>query len=205
MPVSDLALLDRWTGQHDAEAFAEVVERHSAMVYGTCLRILRDDSEAQDAAQDCFVHLIRYLEDGQIIRSSLGGWLHGAAMHRAMERLRSEGRRAARERHFVAASGSALESADPDDVQKYVDEAIGNLATKLREPMIHHFLLGRSHQTIAEESGIPRRTVTSRIAKGIDEVRKSLVRNGISITTSALASLLTVEAAQAAPANRGSS
>ena len=89
---------------------------------------------------------------------------------------------------------------DPDDIHVFVDEAIGELPDKLRAPVVAHFLEGRTHQEIAEELGVPRSTITSRVARGIDEIRKHLRRKGVAVSVSALASLLTAESAQAAPA-----
>jgi len=200
MRASDAALLDRWAGQRDAEAFAELVARHSSMVYATCKRILHNDADAQDVAQECFIGLAQLASRGSRVRSSLNGWLHTAATHRALDRLKTEKRRRRWETKFAEETPGNLEPGSFDDVQEHVDEAIASLAQKLREPIVSHFLEGQSHQAIADTLGIPRRTVTSRITKGIEEVRKALKRRGIPITTSALASLLTVEAAEAAPA-----
>lgn len=200
MNVSDIGLLERWTEQRDAEAFAELIRRHSSMVYATCLRILRNKAEAQDAAQDCFVQLLRLSPGERRVKSSLGGWLHAAARHRSVERLRASARRGDREKRFGEAAAASVGTVDVDDVQEYVDEAIASLPEKLRDPLVTHFLEGLSHREIADHCRIPRRTVTSRIAKGIDEVREHLHGRGVSITASALASVLTVEAAQAAPA-----
>jgi RNA polymerase sigma factor (sigma-70 family) len=195
----DLALLDRWVHHGDAEAFSELVKCHAAMVYGVCRRILRNEADAQDAAQDCFAELLRMSPDASPVKSSLGGWLHSLATHRALDRLRSDARRAGRESGFAKGMASNREEADLDDIQGYVDEAIAGLPPKLREPVVRHFLEGLSHREISETTGIARRTVSSRITKGIDDVRAHLKKRGVTITSSALASLLTVEASQAVP------
>jgi RNA polymerase sigma factor (sigma-70 family) len=201
MSISDTALLERWAGQHDAEALAELAGRHSSMVYAACMRILYNDAEAQDAAQDCFVNLLQFVAGGGKIESSLGGWLHTTATRHALNHLKTNQRRQSREEKYALATSNSEKVSGIDDLQRYVDEAIASLPPKLRDPVVSHFLEGQSHQMIAGESGIPRRTVTSRISKGIEEVRKALKRRGVSITTSALASLFTVEAAQATPAS----
>jgi hypothetical protein len=57
MSDSDLALLELWRKGRDADSFAAIVARHSAMVYSTCCRILKDSTEAEDVSQECFLKL----------------------------------------------------------------------------------------------------------------------------------------------------
>ena len=56
--ASDSTLWERWQGQRDPDAFAEIVSRHSGMVYAACKRILRDSADAEDVVQDCFLELL---------------------------------------------------------------------------------------------------------------------------------------------------
>lgn len=55
--ISDMTLLERWVDRRDPEAYAEIVRRHSAMVYATGMRVLRNPPDAEDVAQDCFIKL----------------------------------------------------------------------------------------------------------------------------------------------------
>ena len=57
MTPTDMALVQRWMETQDAEAFHEIVRRHSAMVYATCRRVLGNAADAEDVAQDCFLKL----------------------------------------------------------------------------------------------------------------------------------------------------
>lgn len=195
MSGSDAELLRRWIAGRDAEAFGEIVVRHSAMVYATCRRILRDSVLAQDVTQECFLALTQLKK---AVADSLAPWLHVVATRRALDVLKRDKRRQAREQHF-ATTDTSCSNADWEDVQQYVDEAIAELPEKLRAPLIRHFLQGRTHQEVSEELGIPRTTVSSRIAKAVENVRKALERRGVSILGAALTSMLAAEQAQAAP------
>lgn len=199
MSPSDTALLEQWHVYRDAEAFAELVRRHSAMVYATCRRILRNSSDAEEVAQECFATLARRAPAERKGFSSLAGWLYTLASHRSVDLLRTENQRRRREEHFANGAASHRE-ATWDDVHAYLDEAIGALPEKLRHPLVCHFLEGETHESIARSLGIPRTTVSSRVTRGVEEVRKALKRRGILVSASGLASLLTVEGAEAAPA-----
>ncbi len=193
MNLSDTQLLARWTEQRDAEAFARIVARHSAMVYSTACRILQRTDLAEDVSQDCFLAL----SHAKVGVSSLGGWLHTLATRKSLDRLESDTRRKRREQCVSRESESAPQSWD--SVKDLVDEAIDELSVPIREVVIAHFLAGKTHQAIAELTGVPRTTVSSRCQKGIAMVREALRRRGVTLSQVGLAGLLTSHAVQAAP------
>ncbi len=72
MTLPDAALLERWITNRDAEALSELVSRYADLVYGVCRRVVRNEADAEDVAQDCFLRLARTKSPP---RSSLAGWL----------------------------------------------------------------------------------------------------------------------------------
>jgi len=194
MGASDAVLLQRWTTRADAEAFAELVSRHSGMVYGTCRRILGDAAEAEDLAQECFLKLC---QGGSREVSSLAGWLHRVATNRCLDRLREDKRRRVREATFAAEL--PVPEASWNEIQGYVDEALAALPDELRLPILHHFFEGHTHRETARMLGLTRSGVTRRIQRGVEDVRANLRRRGVQASGVALASLLAANGAEAAP------
>jgi RNA polymerase sigma factor (sigma-70 family) len=195
MGVSDQDLLTRWMERHDAEAFREIASRHSGMVYATCKRVLGDATEAEDVAQECFEMLAR---KGKQAGSFVGAWLHKVATNRCLMRLRAEKRRRDREMRF-AAERNSVDEARWDDIYGFVDEAIADLPDKLRMPIVLHFFENQTHDAIAQRLGTSRQTVTYRIGKGIEAIRKSLKKRGVQVASGALAALMASNLAEAAP------
>ncbi|MBL7647886.1 MAG: sigma-70 family RNA polymerase sigma factor [Candidatus Hydrogenedentes bacterium] len=193
MPIDDATLLERWTTRRDAEAFNEIVERFADQVYGTCKRILRNDADAEDAAQECFLLLVRA---GGGVRSSLGGWLHGAATNLCRDRIRREINRRARESAYSAAVPKATETTW-DDIQTHVDAAIDALPGATRDAIVAHFLGRRTHAEIAADLRIGRRAVTYRIQGGLDAIRRDLARKGVTLSAAALGPLFAANASTA--------
>jgi len=192
MSGTDQDLLMRWVNRHDAEAFREIAARHSAMVYATCQRILGNDADAEDAAQECFEVLAL---KGRKAGKYLGAWLHRVATNLSLERLRAEKRRKAREARFAA---QKVLTTEPQwgDIYGFVDEAVAELPDKLRVPIVLHFFENQTHDEIARAIGTSRQTVTYRIGKGIEVVRKSLKKRGVPVATSALAAMMGAKLAE---------
>ena len=191
--MTDTALLEKWIAERDAEAFKEITKRYAPVVYGACTRILRNPADAEDVAQECFLALV---ETRKPPRGSLGAWLHVVATNRSLNRLRGHQRRRERETRFAEAHPA---TPDPtwDDISTYVDEALADLPKKFQAPLVAHFLNDQTHAEIATALGVPRQTVTYRIGKGIERVRKALAKRGIPLTAVALNTLLAAKAAHA--------
>ena len=195
MAPADLTLLRQWTQRNNPEAFETLASRYSGMVFATCTRILGNPTQAEDVTQECFETLATI---DTIPRGHLGAWLHRVATNRAIDRIRREKRRQAREERYVAERGTSTEIRW-DDIYEHVDQAIAELPDRVREPIVAHYLEGRTHAQIAEALGISRQAVTRRIGRGIEKIRGTLRRRGIPVAGAALAAMLTANASQAAP------
>lgn len=195
--VTDRTLFERWIALRDAEAFNEIISRHADMVFGVCRRVVRNDADAEDVAQDCFLKLAR---TGSVPRSSVLGWLHAVATRCAVDFLRARSRREARERASALAR-AAEGAAEPtlEEVEAQVDECIAQLPPELRDVIVAHFLERRTQEAVAVALGVSRQTVSHRMRKGIERLRLLLVKRGVGISGAALASTLGSSLVEAAP------
>jgi len=195
MEPTDTALLDQWVSNRDAGAFAELVARHAAMVYGTCRRIITDPAAAEDVTQECFLKLSQ--RKGSSSRS-LAGWLHRMATHRSIDYVRAIKRRRTREAVFQVVRST---NTDPawDEIEHCIDAAVAELPDDLRVPVLLHFFEGQTHAAIADTLGMTRSGVTRRIQKGTEQIRRALEHRGIrTLAVGVLAGLLTQHVSEAA-------
>ena len=94
------ALLAARLAAGDDYALAEVFDRFGSVVYGAAIRIIGDGSSAQDVVQDVFVDLWAHPGRYDPAAGPLRTYLVMKARHRAVDLVRSELRRMARqERH----------------------------------------------------------------------------------------------------------
>lgn len=194
--TTDLILLHRWRASRDAEAFRALAERYAGLVFAAAHRVLRDSSEAEDVAQECFLTLAQARKPPE---RNLGAWLHAAAVNRAKNHIRGEVRRRQREQHYDALQPDRIQT-ELDETLAHVDEAIAALDDELRHVIIAHFLEAKSQGEIADTIGISRQTVNARVKRGIEAIREHLTRKGITATTASLTALLGSQMVEAAPA-----
>jgi RNA polymerase sigma factor (sigma-70 family) len=192
----DQALLARYARSRDAGAFAQLVQRYSALVFSVALRVTRNVATAEDVAQDCFLRLAR---QAATIHGSLPAWLHRVALNRSLDINRNE---AVRKRHEAVLSKPADPDYDPtwDQIAPHVDVALAKLPDELREPLVQYFLLGRTQTQVAQNLSIDQATVSRRVQSGIDLLRKHLKHAGIASGVVALPAILASKAQAAVPA-----
>lgn len=188
-------LLRRFVQHADPEAFSEIVRLHAGLVYGVCLRILRNEDKAADAAQETFFQMLK--NAGQIT-GSLSGWLHRVATCKAIDRIRKDSAQRQRETEYSQAVPRRVEQWS--QISPYVDEELDNLDPQVREALVRHYFMGQTTRTIAEEIGISQSTASRRIESGLDLLRVRLGKKGFLVAAAALGGLLGQNAAQAAPA-----
>jgi RNA polymerase sigma-70 factor (ECF subfamily) len=190
MSVSDSALLQQWRMHGESDAFRELVQRYSRSVYATSLRVLGNQNDAEEVAQECFLTLARA---DVSIETSLGGWLHTIATRRSIDRIRSDSRRRDREEHY--SQSLADESVRHwENVAPRVDECIDELPQKTRDILVAYYFDQSSQADIALEQSISQSTVSRILTEGIEEVRRALRHRGGTMSAAALASGLSASA-----------
>lgn len=197
--ASDTALLHAWQRNRDAEAFYTLVNRHAQLVFRTCRNIVRNDTDAADVAQECFLSLATTPPE---IERSLAGWLHRLATHRALNHVKQQQRRREREVRYASEFPEATHK-ESDDLLSLLDETIDALPDDLRLPLVDHFFRQKSHQEVAEEYGIPRRTISHRINTGVEQLRAALNNRGVVAPVTGIAALLEWQRAEAASLPEG--
>ncbi len=95
-PTDEALLAESSREGSDGLAFAELVERHRQRVWQICYRLMGDEHDAQDAAQEVFVRLF-LARNTFAQRSKFTTWLHGIAVRTCLTLRRGRGRRRRRE------------------------------------------------------------------------------------------------------------
>lgn len=166
-----------------AEAFGQLVKRYQNRLYNTLVHFLGSVDEAQDAAQDAFVHAFQKLETFRG-ESAFYSWLFRIAMNAAVSRKR-KGKRirvsldAVREAvgaepvdsHPAAQPSHTLEQ---HEQQVLVQNALSQLSEEFRTVLVLKEMEGLKYEEIAELTDCPIGTVRSRIHRARLELKQKL-------------------------------
>lgn len=162
------ALLAARLAAGDEFALAEVFDRFAPDVYRAALLVLRDDAAAQDIVQDVFVELWRHPDRYDPALGTFPAYLTVIARRRAVDVVRSEVRRVARQdRSYRAAaaepSPSPSEEVIASQVAAAVRAAVGLLPDSQRRIIELAYFGGLTFKEAAEVAGIPEGTAKSRV------------------------------------------
>lgn len=192
---SESILLQRFQGRGDSEAFSEIVRRHVGMVYGVCVRLLEDKSDAADVTQETFFSLTRQARE---VSGSVAGWLHRVATRKCVDLIRRGKARRRTERAYAAEKVRSAETWQ--ELSPHVDQAMGDMHEELRSVLVEHFFEGKTTTQIAKERKISQATVSRRLNHGLELLQVSLKKKGLLATVAVVGALLAEARAEAVPA-----
>jgi RNA polymerase sigma-70 factor (ECF subfamily) len=156
----DALLVDRCL-RGDIEAFQPLVERYQRVVFNVALRMLRDDEEARDAAQNAFVKAYEKLASYDP-RFRFFSWLYRIAVN---ECLNVRERR--RPRQSLADDLPSADRADREvesrELAERVQAALMTLSLDYRLVVVLRHFAELSYAEMSEVLQVPEKTVKSRL------------------------------------------
>ncbi len=158
----------------DGPAFATIVERFRQRVWQVCYRLMGNEHDAGDAAQEVFVRLFlsRTKFEG---RSKYSTWVHGVAIRTCLSMRRGRGRRQKHERTAgdetqvsEAVGRGAQESGLSMDLMQMLD----TLDEEDRALLILKYAESYSHEELAQIFDISVSACKMRISRARDKIQE---------------------------------
>ena len=148
----DEAAFIRRAQQSDTRAFEELYRMHVDKVYGLCLRMTGNVSEAEDCVQEAFIQawnkLSKFRGD-----SAFATWLHRIAVNSVLGRMRKSNRE--RDRIQAAAEVSSAPASFEDNGHlRDLSDAIDRLPEGARHVFVLSAVYGYSHDEASKMLGI---------------------------------------------------
>lgn len=165
----------------DRNAYAEIIRKYEVRARGLCLKMLSDQAQADDAAQEVFIKVYQNLKKfkGESLFST---WLYRVASNHCLDLLRKRRRQKTEswdallesEGESVAQSFFS-EGAPAKEVQgqaEQVEKLLKCLSEKHREVIVLRELQGLSYDELAEALGCSLDAVKSRLKRARQELEK---------------------------------
>ena len=162
----------------DERAFEELVEQYRERVHRVAWRILRDDEDAEDVAQEAFIKVFKNIGRFEG-RSSLYTWVYRITVNIALNKIKRD-----KFRRMVPLGdmirGDTRPQSDParaaisSEIATRIDEAVKLLPDKQRAVFTLKFYEELSHREIAEIVGCSEGTSKANYFHAIRKLRKLL-------------------------------
>jgi RNA polymerase sigma factor (sigma-70 family) len=163
----------------DRAALRIVYQDTSAKLFGVCLRILNDRSEAEDVLQEVYLTVWRKAGSFDPTRASPITWLVAIARNRAIDRLRA-GAAGRRMEPIESAEGvqdpapGALDVVAAGQEHARLAGCMGELEVRQAAAIRAAFLDGNTYEELAARMSVPLGTMKSWIRRGLLKLRACL-------------------------------
>ena len=164
----------------DAEAFKQLVTRHTAMVHAIAWRMLGDAVEAEDVVQETFAKTWVNARGWTSAGGGLGGWLRRIATNACLDRLRRP--------RFVSGEGlpERADEAVPADLaidrerrREAVAASVLALPDRQRAAIVLTYYEGVSNAEAASILGIGVKALESLLVRARQALTRSLSGRGL--------------------------
>lgn len=174
-PISDLIA---GVARADRIAFRTLYSQASAKLFGVCLRILKDRSEAEDAVQEVFTRVWLNARRFEAAKGRGMTWLIAIARNHAIDRLR------ARPAPAANADDEAIAVSDPEPgpeaklvamgEARRIADCFDTLDPARADAVRGAYLNGLSYEQLSQRHDVPLNTMRSWLRRGLQKLKECL-------------------------------
>jgi RNA polymerase sigma factor (sigma-70 family) len=166
--ISDAELVARYKQSNDQETLGELFQRYMDLVYGVCLKYLKQPENAQDSVIAIFEELTTKLHKHEV--DNFKGWLYTLAKNHCLMRLRSEKKQATvnfdvelmQSEENVHLNGEL----EKEENFRKMEYCLGELPAEQKQVIEMFYLQGKCYNQITELTGLEWNKVRSSIQNG---------------------------------------
>ena len=163
------------SGGGDTSAFRTLTERHLASMTSIARRMLRDDAEAEDVAQEAFLRLWRAGTTLDIGPGGVKPWLRRVVSNLCIDRVRGRQRlTVVEELPEIPEAPRQLASLEEAETQRRVDQALKKLPERQRLALTLFHYEGMSQNEVGAVMGISDEAVESLLGRARRQLKTDL-------------------------------
>lgn len=168
--ISDEELLARYRHDGDVQWLGNLLERYSLLLFGVCMKYLKNEEASKDAVQQVFLKSLSELEKRYKI-DNFGGWLYRICINHCLTRLRK------RHEHFTETDIAQVGVLDTESEteewhwerereSQQLRAAVQELKEDQRRCIVMFYFEKKSYHLISETTGYTVNEVKSHIQNG---------------------------------------
>jgi RNA polymerase sigma factor (sigma-70 family) len=177
--LSDEELVHRFAHKHEQAAVNCLFERYGHMVFGVCLKYLKQTAAAQDATQQIFIKLLEDLVRFKI--ENFKPWLFQTTKNHCLMQLRKSIPVSGNEFEAIEAKHSDQDlqvKLQQEQMFVQLEKELGSLNEEQRSCIELFYLQQHTYATIAAKKGITIQKVKSAIQNGRRNLKLKLQASG---------------------------
>jgi len=166
--LSDEAIIDAYKMSKDKACVGELFNRYGAIVYGVCLKYLKNVAESQDMSMHIFEKMMQLLLDKEVL--NFRPWLHVVSRNECLMLLRKQGKiksQTIEDKHHLAADDTSLKLKQLEEAQlNHLESAIQLLKPEQKSCIELFYLKEHCYEEVASQTGFNMKQVKSYIQNG---------------------------------------
>ena len=175
--ITDRELLDNYYSGRDNEWLGILLQRYTLLLFGVCMKYLKDEEEARDSVQQIFLKVIQELEKYKV--EYFKSWLYMVAKNHCLMKLRDRQNKVPVEL-TEKLSVAPQEETDSqtlihnDQALQVMNESLNELNHEQKQCVTLFYLRKKSYQEISDETGYTLMQVKSYIQNGKRNLRSMI-------------------------------
>ena len=165
--ITDEELLSRFRADGNNEWLGILLERYTVLLFGVCMKYLKEEEQAKDAVQQVFLKALSEVPKYRI--DNIGGWLYQVARNLCLSNLRGKKEYMDEARLQYVAQPEEVPLSLLIEKEKDIDRLKAELDQLKEEQKVcvaAFYLEKKSYQQIAEQTGFSLKEVKSHIQNG---------------------------------------
>lgn len=169
---SDDELIEEFTSTGDLEVLGELYSGYMHLVYGVCLKYLKERDDARDAVMQIFEKLIIEIPKQKI--ENFRSWLHVVTKNYCLMQLRSQKSADEKYHEWAIDPGNFMENSydlhpidrDEEDMDDALADCIERLRDEQKECIRQFYYENRCYSEISKNLGMDEKKVKSHLQNG---------------------------------------
>ena len=166
--ITDQELLERFYADHDNEWLGILLERYTLLLFGVCMKYLKNEEQAKDSVQQIFLKAITELQKYRV--EYFKSWIYMVAKNHCLMQLRDKpGKNTIEIKETIPAGNDEPDKEElllNEKTYQYMEEALKELNPDQQLCVTLFYIEKKSYQQITEQTGYSMMQVKSHIQNG---------------------------------------